>query len=106
MTGDRSLAARVRSRLPRGRDSVDPQVVALQRQVDQLAAAVEKLRTRSGRLSRRVEQLEDELLDARSQGRRLAEISEVVTELLAHEASKNDPEFQRIVDRLTSERLG
>lgn len=106
MTRDRSLATRVRSRLQRGRTTADPQVVALQQQVDQLAAAVEKLRTRAGRLGRRVEQLEDELLDARSQGRRLAEISEVVTELLAHEASKNDPEFQRIVDRLTSERRG
>lgn len=98
MTGARSVAARVRSRLRR---TPDPQLVSLQRQVDQLSAAVERLRKRSGRLSRRVDELEDELLDARSQGRRLGEITEVVTELLAHNASKQDPEFQRIVGKLT-----
>lgn len=57
------------------------------------------LRQRVDRLTRRVEELEAELMDARSQGRRVAELCDIVTELLANEASRRDPEFQRILDK-------
>ncbi len=68
----------------------------LRRRVKQLSSDVEALRTR-------VSDLEDELLDARSQGRRVAEIADLVTELLASEASRRDPEFQQIVARYMDE---
>lgn len=58
-----------------------------------------RLRKRVDRLSKRVEELEAELMDARSQGRRVAELCDIVTELLANEASRRDPEFQRILDK-------
>jgi cell division septum initiation protein DivIVA len=53
------------------------------------------------RLTKRVEELDAELLEARSQGRRIAEISDLVSELLVSEASRRDPEFQRIVAAYT-----
>lgn len=99
MTGRTSLPSRVRNRLGRlraGQPAPDEQLVG---RVDKLAKQVR-------RLTRRVGELEEELHDARSQGRRMAEVIDVVTELLAHEASRHDPEFQRIVDKFASERHG
>lgn len=96
-----SVLGRVRNRVrgqgmkPRtgsGAPSRDDRVPALRRRVDELAERVEQLTGRVG-------ELEEELLDARSQGRRVGEISDLVTELLAHEASRRDPEFQRILEK-------
>ena len=90
-----SVIARVRNRLRRPAGPVhDDRVPQLRRRVDELSEQVDTLSTR-------VRELEEELLDARSQGRRIGEISDLVTELLAHEASRRDPEFQRILDKYT-----
>lgn len=50
-------------------------------------------------LEKQVAGLSRELADARRQGRRAAEIADLVTELLANEASRRDPEFVRILQR-------
>ncbi|HET6627366.1 MAG TPA: DUF6752 domain-containing protein [Nocardioidaceae bacterium] len=92
----------VRVRLPRlhGRAvPVDDPVPPLRRRLNRLTEQVDVL-------SGRVKELEAELLDARSQGRRVAEVSDLVTELLVHEASRRDPEFQRILDKFAGERRG
>ena len=68
----------------------------LRQRVNELSGQVKKL-------DERVKELDDELLDARSQGRRIGEISDLVTELLVNEASRRDPEFQRIVGKYLSE---
>ena len=52
-------------------------------------------------LETRVKELEAEIQDARVQGRRAAEIADLVTELLSNEASRRDPEFVRILERYT-----
>jgi hypothetical protein len=72
------------------------EIAGLRRRVKELSNDVTALQTR-------VQDLEEELLDARSQGRRVAEISDMVTELLANEASRRDPEFQKIVARYMDE---
>ena len=88
-----SVLSRVRHRLRRPTAQVqDDRVPRLRRRVEELSERVDAL-------SARVHELEEELLDARSQGRRVGEISDLVTELLAHEASRRDPEFQRILDK-------
>jgi len=70
---------------------------------DNLRQRVNELSRQVKKLNERVLELDDELLDARSQGRRIGEISDVVTELLVNEASRRDPEFQRIVGKYLSE---
>jgi uncharacterized protein YlxW (UPF0749 family) len=99
VVGVRQLAVRVRDRVNRLRSPEpvrDERVPRLRQRVNTLADQVQTL-------SSRVEELEAELLDARAQGRRIGEISDVITELLANEASRRDPEFQRIVDKFASE---
>lgn len=71
--------------------------------VPQLRRQVNDLSEQVAKLEQRVEELDAELLDARTQGRRIGEISDLVTELLVSEASRRDPEFQRIVDKYVGE---
>ena len=71
--------------------------------VSQLRQRVGALSKEVRKLNKRVDELDAELLDARSQGRRIGEISDLVTELLANEASRRDPEFQRIVAKYVDE---
>jgi predicted nucleic acid-binding Zn-ribbon protein len=80
------------------------------RRVDELVAQAERQRKRlaaQGKeikdLQARVAMLEDELNDARAQGRRIGEIADVVTALLGHEAAKRDPEVRQILDSLVRE---
>jgi uncharacterized protein YlxW (UPF0749 family) len=94
---DRSLPSRVTNRLRRLRSSApvqvrDARIPRLRQRVNDLSQQVQKL-------SKRVEDLEAEVLEAHSQSRRVGEISDLVTELLVSEASRRDPEFQRIVDK-------
>lgn len=67
--------------------------------VPRLRQQVNDLSEQVAKLEQRVEELDADLLDARTQGRRIGEISDLVTELLVSEASRRDPEFQRIVDK-------
>ena len=101
MSGARALPARVRNRVRRLRSpgpmqARDERVPPLRQRVNHLADQVQKLNTRVG-------ELEAELLEVHSQGRRVGEISDLVTELLVSEASRRDPEFQRIVDKYVGE---
>ena len=98
MTDKASLPSRMRSKV-RGAGSPKPAPA----NEDKLRQRVNELSRQVKRLNERVLELDDELLDARSQGRRIGEISDLVTELLVNEASRRDPEFQRIVDRYLSE---
>jgi len=75
----------------------DPRVRRLQRRVREAEARVTALETQ-------VAALAEELTDARSQGRRAAELADLVTELLSNEASRRDPEFVRILERYTGAR--
>jgi hypothetical protein len=54
-------------------------------------------------LEERVAMLEDELNDARAQGRRTGELADIVVSLLVHESTKRDPHFQQLVGRLVRE---
>lgn len=97
MNATSSVPARVKNRLRRLRKhgplpAHDERVPGLDKRVRALSGQVKKL-------NRRVERLEEELLEARSQSRRVGEISDLVVELLVSEASRKDPEFQRIVDK-------
>jgi predicted transcriptional regulator len=96
-----TILSRVRSRLGRYRRVLvrDDRVPGLRTRVDELSRQVSSLQ-------KRVEELDEELLDARSQGRRVAEVTDLVTSLLAHEAARRDPEFQRILDGFTREHQG
>ena len=67
-----------------------------------LERRVRALENTTSKLAARVEELEAELLDARAQGRRAAEIADVVTALLSNEASRRDPKFVEIVERFIS----
>lgn len=96
-----SLPARVRNRL--GRIPHPGPVQAHDERVPRLRHRVHDLAEQVRRLERRVEELDAEVLDARSQGRRVGEISDLVTELLVSEATRRDPDFQRIVDKYLSE---
>ena len=66
-------------------------------------ARVQALSERVRKLSTKVNQLEEDLLEARMQGRRIAELSDLVTELLVSEGRRRDPEFQQIVDKYVRE---
>jgi hypothetical protein len=90
-----SLVRRVRDRVRR---TLKPQPTADSR--------VPRLRRRVDALASRVEDLEAEVLDTRSESRRLAELADVVTELLASEATRRDPEFQQILTRYARQSLG
>ena len=76
---------------------------SLHRSMQDLSEQVAELKSLNRQLEEQVRELSDELLDARSQGRRIGEISDLVTELLANEASRRDPEFQRILARYLDE---
>ena len=94
----RSLVARAkrRARLLRSPQSKDDAAPGLAKRVGTLSREVQSLR-------KRVVALEAEVLEANSQGRRIGEISDLVTELLVSEASRRDPDFQRIVDKYANE---
>lgn len=96
----RSFPARLKNKVARMRNprpAQDERVPRLRQQVKQLSTQVTKL-------NGRVTALEAELMQANSQGRRVGEISDLVTELLVSEASRRDPEFQRILDKYASDR--
>lgn len=95
-----SFPARVRNKVRRLRNP-EP-VQARDERVPRLRQRVNDLSDQVKKLNKRVEELDAELLDARSQGRRIAEISDLVSELLVSEASRRDPEFQRILDKYLS----
>jgi hypothetical protein len=75
------------------------------------AEVVEQLRRRVTRLDRRVSQLEDadfserlelaqnEIQELRGLGIRVAELTDLVAELIVHEARHRDDEFREIVAR-------
>ena len=66
------------------------------------AARVISARTQAPRideLERRVKDLEDELLDAHRLGRRLAELMDVVEELLVPISQRDDAKVQELLDR-------
>jgi chromosome segregation ATPase len=78
--------------------------------IEELTARADRQRRRLGRqakalqaLEERVAMLEDELNDARAQGRRTGELADLVVSLLVHESGKRDPEFRRIVGGLVRE---
>jgi chromosome segregation ATPase len=78
--------------------------------IEELTARADRQRRRLGRqakalqaLEERVAMLEDELNDARAQGRRTGELADLVVSLLVHESGKHDPEFRRIVGGLVRE---
>lgn len=98
VTDKASLPSRMRSKV-RGAGNPKPAPA----NQDKLRQRVNELSRQVKKLNERVLELDDELLDARSQGRRIGEISDLVTELLVNEASRRDPEFQRIVDKYLSE---
>ena len=79
-------------------------------EIEELTARAEKQGRRLERqakalraLEKKVAMLEDELNDARAQGRRTGELADIVVSLLVHESTKRDPEFQEIVGRLVRE---
>ena len=98
MTDKASLRSRMRSKV---RGQGNPKRAPANE--DKLRQRVNELSRQVKKLNERMLELDDELLDARSQGRRIGEISDLVTELLANEASRRDPEFQRIVGKYLSE---
>ena len=55
--------------------------------------------SRIGELEQRVKDLEDELLDAHRLGRRLAELMDVVEELLVPISQRDDAKVQELLDR-------
>lgn len=85
--------------VPREQEESDPRVEQLENQLQGTEKQVAQLKRRLKKLAERVDELEGEITDARSQGRRAAEIADVVSELLANEASRRDPEFRSIVER-------
>jgi len=92
----RAIPRRLVERLrPSGPDPVAaPDLTRLRRRLRRVEEKV-------GRLEQQVALLTTELADARAQGRRAAEIADLVTELLANEASRRDPEFVAILERYT-----
>jgi ABC-type transporter Mla subunit MlaD len=79
-------------------------------QIEELTARADRQARRLGRqakalraLEDRVATLEDELNDARAQGRRTGELADAVISLLVHESARRDPEFRRIVGGLVRE---
>lgn len=73
----------------------DPRLRRLQRRLQRSENSV-------ARLDARVTALAAELVDARRQGRRAAELADLVIELLSNEASRRDPEFVKILERYLS----
>ena len=79
-------------------------------EIEELTARAEKQGRRLERqakalraLEEKVAMLEDELNDARAQGRRTGELADIVVSLLVRESTKRDPELQQLVDRLVRE---
>lgn len=101
MKGRPSIPVRVKNRVRRLRSSQPVQ--AHDDRVPRLREHVNNLSGQIRELNQRVAALEEELLDARSQGRRIGEISDLVSELLVSEASRRDPEFQRILSKYLDE---
>jgi hypothetical protein len=82
---------KIRTRVRRARDNARSRSVVESR-VDRLEAARKEL-------SARVSVLEEAVQELRGLGGRVSELADVVTELLAVEATRADPEFQRLVDQ-------
>lgn len=102
-----SVSRRLREAI-RQEISTHPQLGRLRGRVGRLARKLAAVKQDSAATQRKVQQLErtvdrlaTELVDARYQGRRAAELSDLVTELLSNEASRRDPEFVAILERYT-----
>lgn len=80
----------------RSRSQVEELTARADRQARRLDRQAKALRA----LEDKVAMLEDELNDARAQGRRTGELADIVVSLLVHESTKRDPEFQQLVGRL------
>lgn len=80
-----SAGRRLSQRHDRGTD-----VRSLRRRIRRLEAALSDQR-------RRVDQLEDEVQEARQYGRRVAELGDVVSQLLALSAARDDERFRDAV---------
>ncbi len=89
--GPRSGERRVRTALSRLR----PTPAASRQEVDELRAAVAQLRAA-------VSEVEEEVQEARRLNRRLAEITDVVQELLLPAAQRDDARLQERLDSYTS----
>jgi predicted phage tail protein len=79
-------------------------------EIEELTARAEKQGRRLERqakalraLEEKVAMLEDELNDARAQGRRTGELADIVVSLLVHESGKQGSEFRRLVGELVRE---
>lgn len=70
------------------------QLRRLNRRLDRLEVAV-----RETAPDDRLERLEAEVQELRALGARVAELADVVTELLAVAAQREDPDFRRIVEK-------
>ena len=70
----------------------NPQVKKLRRRLRHTEHAM-------SRMDEQIKALTTELADARRQGRRAAELADLVIELLSNEASRRDPEFVKILER-------
>lgn len=77
---------------PHGRPG--PAVRALRARVDALEAGVA-----DSDVQLEITRLEDEVQELRGLGGRVAELTDLVTELIAYQANKQDPEFRKIVAR-------
>jgi uncharacterized protein (DUF3084 family) len=64
-----------------------------------LGARIAKLEAERKQLSSQVSTLQTTVQELRGLGGRVSELADLVTELLAVEATRADPEFQRLVDQ-------
>jgi predicted phage tail protein len=83
----------------KSRSQIEELTARADRQARRLHRQAQALRA----LEEKIAMLEDELNDARAQGRRTGELADIVVSLLVHESTKRDPEFQELVGRLVRE---
>jgi chromosome segregation ATPase len=83
----------------RSKSEIEELTARAERQGRRLERQAKALRA----LEEKVAMLEDELNDARAQGRRTGELADIVVSLLVHESGKQDPEFRRLVGELVRE---
>jgi chromosome segregation ATPase len=83
----------------RSRSHMEELTARVARQARRLERQAKALRA----LEDKVTMLEDELNDARAQGRRTGELADVVVSILVHESAHMDPELRRLVGELVHE---
>lgn len=79
----------------RDEQTPDPRIKLLRRRLRRAERSL-------ARMDGRIKALSIEVADARRQGRRAADLADLVIELLSNEASRRDPEFVKILERYLS----